>query len=133
MEEALIAPCGLNCNICRYHLRAKKPCPGCRADAYNKSAGCTTCPMKNCAELMVSGRYDCADCLRFPCALVVKLDKRYRTQWGASPIRNLGEIHESGMEGFLTAESTRWKCTQCGGQLSMHFWQCPNCGGERMG
>ena len=133
MEEALIAPCGLNCNICRYHMRAKNPCPGCRVNAPHKSAGCVTCPMKNCAELKIAGRYDCADCPRFPCDLVVKLDKRYQTKWGASPIRNLEEIHETGMDAFLAEERIRWRCNLCGELLSMHFWQCPGCGGARKG
>ena len=87
--------------------------------------------MKNCAELQIAGRYDCTDCPQFPCELVRHLDKRYRTKWGASPIRNLGEIRDTGMKAFLEAETIRWKCPVCGGQLSAHFWQCPSCGNPR--
>ena len=28
----LIAPCGMNCSLCRAYGRERKPCPGCRGD-----------------------------------------------------------------------------------------------------
>jgi hypothetical protein len=132
MDTYLIASCGINCAVCRYHMRAKKPCPGCRAENINKSASCVTCLMKNCAELKQAGRYDCADCPQFPCDLVSHLDKRYRTKWGASPVRNLREIHGTGMAEFLRVEDERWTCPHCGNLLSMHFWNCPSCGEPRV-
>ena len=30
MEKELIAPCGMNCGICKYYYREKDKCPGCR-------------------------------------------------------------------------------------------------------
>jgi hypothetical protein len=29
-ENALIAPCGMNCGVCMAYLREKNKCPGCR-------------------------------------------------------------------------------------------------------
>ena len=36
-DPDLIAPCGMNCNICMAYLREKNKCPGCREIDINKS------------------------------------------------------------------------------------------------
>ena len=48
MKQELVAPCGMNCNICKYYLREKNPCPGCRIDDPDKSMYCRECIIANC-------------------------------------------------------------------------------------
>jgi len=83
MEEELIAPCGMNCNICSGYL-------ACKSDV--KSAGikmlyCTDCRSreKKCAffkkkrDLLLQNKLKyCYKCADFPCSNLQKLDARYR-------------------------------------------------------
>ena len=130
---AWIAPCGLDCRLCRAYTRDKKPCPGCRARGPNKSQSCWTCKIKNCAHLAGGEIEFCFDCGEFPCALLLHLDKRYRTRYGTSPIANLRRIQGSGLAGFIEFEDQAWACPECGARLSMHKPACPACGWRNPG
>lgn len=125
--ESLIAPCGMNCSLCRAFGRAKKPCPGCRGDDTAKAKSCLACRIKNCAKRAAGTTY-CFECDSFPCAALKQLDKRYRTRYGMSMIGNLNEIKSLGIRQFLENEAKRWTCPVCGGVVCVHKPECGRCG-----
>ena len=128
----LIAPCGINCRLCRAYVRVGKsiPCPGCRGDNTHKARSCIACKIKNC-EKNIKGKFKyCFECDEFPCARISHLDKRYKTKYGASPIANLLNIKKNGIEKFIENENKEWKCPACGTMLCMHMPQCLSCGYE---
>lgn len=128
IRTTLIAPCGMNCRLCRAYTRDKKACPGCRGDDSVKAKACVTCRIKNC-EKMVQGRVRyCFRCDSFPCARLKHLDKRYRAKYGMSMIDNLENIRELGIRHFLKNEKERWTCPECGELLCVHKPQCLSCG-----
>jgi hypothetical protein len=122
-----IAPCGMNCRLCRAYVRDKKSCPGCRGDDRLKSKSCVTCRVKNC-EPIVKGRAKyCFSCENFPCATLNHLDKRYRDKYGMSMIDNLESIREFGIRHFIGREKERWACPECGALICVHKPQCLSC------
>lgn len=127
----IIAPCGINCSLCRAYIRERQPCPGCRSDDNHKSNACLTCAIKNCPDLAAVGQQFCFACAKFPCAKLQHLDDRYQTRYGVSVIANLARIQAVGAERFVVEESMRWSCPACGQQLCMHLPQCPHCGHTR--
>ncbi len=127
-DPLIIAPCGINCSLCRAYIRAHKPCPGCRGDTQNKSNSCIACTIKNCSE-RASGKQDfCFTCKQFPCANLLHLDQRYRTRYGVSVIANLERIRTAGLNSFIQKETGKWSCPGCGSRLCMHESRCLNCG-----
>ena len=130
---AIIAPCGINCSLCRAYMRDRDPCPGCRGGDSNKSNACLTCAIKNCSELAAGNHRFCSSCPQFPCAELSHLDHRYRTQYGVSVIDNLIRIKVAGVKEFIAEEAVDWSCPECGSRLCMHKPQCPHCGSTRQG
>jgi hypothetical protein len=132
IRTTLIAPCGMNCHLCRAYRRDKnvKPCPGCRFDDEAKPSTCVTCRIKNCKELAKGGLRYCFSCARYPCARLRRLDKRYRTKYGMSMIANLESIRELGIRQFARAEGAKWTCPECGDLISVHKPHCLSCGYE---
>lgn len=126
--SALIAPCGVNCSLCRAFIRARHPCPGCRGGNQHKSNACLTCAIKNCVELSAAGHRFCFSCARYPCASLLRLDRRYRTKYAVGVIANLERIQAVGVTRFVAEEEIRWSCPQCGARLCMHQPQCVHCG-----
>lgn len=124
----LIAPCGLNCCLCKAHIRKKNACPGCRADDALKPKTRVICKIKTC-EKMASGNISyCFDCEKFPCPNLAHLDKRYQTKYAASPIGNLVSIKDIGITKFIANEDKKWACPECGVLLCMHEPRCLVCG-----
>lgn len=128
LTTSLIAPCGMNCGLCRAYLRAKKPCPGCFADSPDKPGYCTRCHIKNCPELAAAKAAFCGTCITYPCRRLRQLDKRYRAKYGMSMLQNLEAIRRSGVKRFVKAEIIRWKCPACGHTICVHKDGCLNCG-----
>ena len=127
-NPTLIAPCGLNCRLCHAYARDKNVCPGCRGDDTSKSKSCLACKIKNC-KMLVKGEFEyCFQCNEFPCALLIHLDKRYKTKYGTSPIVNLFSIKEIGISGYVENENIKWACPECGAMICMHKLQCLSCG-----
>ena len=124
----IIAPCGINCGLCRAYIRDRKPCPGCRGGENYKSNACLTCVIKNCPELAVDGHKFCFSCSKYPCADLLHLDHRYRIRYGVSVVENLERIRTIGVRRFAAEEAVRWACSKCGDRLCMHKPQCINCG-----
>jgi hypothetical protein len=127
-DPALIAPCGINCRLCRAYDREMNSCPGCRADDSGKSKSCLACRIKNCEKLAPGHMQFCFECGEFPCQLVTHLDKRYRTKYATSPIENLVSIQTLGIIEFVKFENKKWACPECGAMLCMHKPQCLSCG-----
>ena len=128
IDPILIAPCGLNCRLCYAYTRAKNPCHGCRGDDALKMKSCLACRIKNCEKLAEGGFKYCYECDTFPCALMKRLEKRYRTKYGVNPFENLNTIQENGIDQFVEIEISKWTCPECGTILCMHNPQCLACG-----
>lgn len=127
----LIAPCGLNCSLCRAFLREKNHCPGCNSPEPGKPKYWETCRIKHCAELeKIKAKY-CFKCGSFPCARLKQLDKRYRSKYGLSLMANLESIQELGIREFTRREKTRWTCPDCGAIICVHKQECQHCGCSR--
>ncbi len=122
----MMAPCGINCTHCYAHLRMKKPCPGCRLSDEGKPEHCRKCKIKDCA--VQGGHQFCADCGDYPCVLIKRLDKSYRTRYNESLVLNMEVITQKGMDYFLAFEKNRLTCPDCGGSLSIHHKKCVPCG-----
>jgi len=127
-DQNLIAPCGINCRLCRAYARDKKACPGCRGDDSFKSKSCINCRIKNCEKMGKGEMEYCFACNEFPCARLSHLDQRYRTKYGTSPIDNLISVEKFGIHNFVETENLKWTCPECGGIICMHKPHCLSCG-----
>ncbi len=105
ITQNLIAPCGMNCGICKAFLRQKNPCHGCNNAGLNKPKTRVYCRLRICGKRR--GQY-CCDCAEFPCDRLGRLDQRYRTRYGTSQIENLEIIRDNGIRKFVAAERRRW-------------------------
>jgi predicted Zn-ribbon and HTH transcriptional regulator len=128
IDKTVIAPCGMDCGICRAYLREKNKCPGCNSSDLNKPKYCIVCRIKNCEELEKTSDNYCFSCKIFPCARLKQLDKRYRTKYGMSMIDNLKKIKETGIDSFMVLENEKWVCEKCGDIICVHTWKCTKCG-----
>jgi hypothetical protein len=105
LTEKLIAPCGMNCGVCKAHLRPKNTCPGCNQLDPERPGSRLHCRLRLCE--MRKGRF-CFACEKFPCDRLRRLDKRYSTKYGMSEIENLKYIEEHGIRKFMNKECERW-------------------------
>ena len=129
MEPELIAPCGMNCNVCSAYLAYKRDLPKRRGNV--KCKGCRPrnkqCAFvkKRCGDRLMKDqvRY-CYECVDFPCEHIRKISAKYEKRWGVSFIQNLEYIREYGELKFLAREKRKWKCTKCGGTISIHNNRC---------
>jgi hypothetical protein len=126
-DPGLIAPCGMNCELCYAYQRERNKCLGCNGADERKSAHCANCTIKNCDGIKNSGTNLCWECLKFPCTRLKQLDKRYRLKYGMSMIENLEQIRDSGMDTFLNNQRTKYTCGECGQPLCVHRETCLNC------
>jgi hypothetical protein len=127
IRAALIAPCGMNCRLCRAYMRLTNACPGCRAEDGRKPKTRVLCRIKAC-EKMKSGRVrSCSGCDDVPCARLKHLDKRYRAKYGMSMIENLEYLKNYGMRSFIRSEKDKWTCSGCGDLLCVHEPRCLRC------
>jgi GNAT superfamily N-acetyltransferase len=137
MSEQLIAPCGMNCGLCiayqaqKYDLDKqgfrRKYCPGCLPRGKN------CLHMKDACDKMGKGliRF-CYECIEFPCKRLKALDKRYRTKYHMSMIKNLITISEEGMKAFLESEEAKWRCSECGAAVCCHNGLCMHCNLDKL-
>ena len=131
VKTTMIAPCGMNCSICRLQFRSPKECDGCNSGSRNLPLYCFNCIMRNCTlRVKGNGRY-CFQCDTFPCARLKRLDKRYRNKYGMSMLENLRNIKEMGIRKFVSNEKKRWACSKCGKLLCVHGKECGFCGAKR--
>ncbi|HCL56566.1 MAG TPA: hypothetical protein DHW82_06100 [Spirochaetia bacterium] len=122
----MIASCGINCTYCYAHLKKKKPCPGCRLSDDGKPEHCRKCKIKDCTN--ERNIIFCSDCPDYPCVLIKRLDKSYRSRYHESLINNMMIINKKGMQVYLEMEKERLKCPECNGVLTFQHKQCSECG-----
>jgi len=123
-DPELIAPCGMNCAICRDYLLSK--CTGCRIR--NKKCAFIK---KRCEDnlKLLKGEVDyCFECQCFPCETLRKLDHKYNERYGMSMIDNLRLIKEKGIHQFILIQNRRYSCPECGHMISIHDQKCLYCG-----
>jgi hypothetical protein len=122
----LIAPCGMNCGLCMAYQRERNKCAGCRIIDRNKPKTRINCKIKICSHHKDKNAF-CFKCDSFPCSILQKLDKRYRTKYNMSMIANLEDIKKIGIEKFVKNEKKKWKCKSCGSLVCVHKGYCLNC------
>ncbi len=127
-DVMLIAPCGMNCRICRAYARQKNPCPGCRGDNSLKTKTRVECRIKNCGKIASGKAKYCFTCDSFPCDRLKHLDERYRTKYRMSMIENLENISKRGIRHFVSEEKERWTCPECGKMIRVREPECLYCG-----
>ncbi len=135
IHPELVAPCGINCAVCRHYLAfiSKVPrtkgvvyCQGCRPQDKRCSLMRPVC--RRTLKLTESEIDYCCDCNSYPCEKLSNLDKRYREHYGMSVIENLEEIRALGLAEFLAAQTKKYTCPQCGGIICVHDRRCCSCG-----
>lgn len=131
MNNALIAPCGINCGICLAFLREKNKCYGCRIKPAVSFKSIDRCIIRNCIHLKNTISGFCYECDTFPCRRLKQLDKRYRTRYREYVIDNLNSIQVRGLNRFVETEAERWKCKKCGATICVHSENCLKCGEPR--
>jgi hypothetical protein len=130
ISESLIAPCGMNCAICsRYlsyvHNLKRSQCAGCRprnescAYLFGKCRGINHAARGNAAF--------CSECDQYPCEQINRMDKRYRRNYGISMKDNLEYIKKMGIGRFVEDQYNRYRCSRCGGLISIHNRKCFKC------
>ena len=131
-EPDLLSPCGMYCGICKayqaqlYNVPRQRGsvtyCAGCRPRAKN-------CYIKrNCPTLRKHKIDSCSQCDEMPCKNLAHLDSRYRERYDMSMVENIKEIRVKGMEAFLLGQREKYRCSSCGGTVSVHDKKCYSCG-----
>ena len=126
MKADLIAPCGMNCNLCYGYIRPRNKCSGCRATNENKPKSCAECKIVVCEKRVQNNWETCAFC-DTPCRRLKDLDKRYSSKYHMSMIENLAAIRDYGMSHFLQMQDGKYRCGTCGEVLCVHRDECPTC------
>ena len=127
----MIAPCGLDCSICKRALAVTGPCAGCRGPNDNKPEFCSSgCGIILCEKRKANGYSFCDECPDFPCTDVMEKETRYGSKYPLreSPLENLRTIQEAGMAAFLERERRQWTCSACGSVICVHTGVCSGCG-----
>ena len=131
ITAGMIAPCGLDCSLCKRALAETDPCPGCGGPDAQKPAFCSEeCGIVRCRKRKENGWAYCDECPDYPCGDVTEKEERYTSRYPLyeSPAKNLRDIRELGMERFLENEREQWTCGTCGHIVSVHTGICSGCG-----
>ena len=129
----LVAPCGMNCGICKAYLAYSRGVP------YRKGevSHCNGCLVRNkncafvkrdCQKLRKKQIRFCYECSDMPCKNLAKIDKLYRARYGMSMVENQEMIREKGMDEFLRSQLEKYRCSSCGDTISVHDGKCYTCG-----
>jgi hypothetical protein len=121
----LIAPCGMNCGVCKAYLAYSRGVPKKKGQVSH----CSGCRIrgKNCAFI----KRDCpkkVECPDMPCPRLTKLNAHYSARYSMSMIENLNMINEKGMDEFLKSQTEKYRCPNCGDVVSVHDGKCYACG-----
>jgi hypothetical protein len=139
----LIAPCGMNCGLCRAYLAYKhgiprqkgkvSHCQGCRPRDIATSDHPKNCYIKRgCKQLTKHQIQSCSQCMEtMPCKNLAHLDKRYCERYAMSMVENIKQLKAEGMEKFLDSQRERFKCPSCGDVVCVHDGKCYSCGYKR--
>ncbi len=129
----LVAPCGMNCGICKAYLAYSRGIPYQKGKVYH----CTGCRVRNkncafikrdCEKLRKNQICFCFECADMPCEHLTKLDAYYRSRYGMSMVENQKVIKEKGIAAFLFSQAERYYCPNCGDVVSVHNGKCYGCG-----
>jgi hypothetical protein len=133
MDVELVAPCGMNCGICKSYLAYSRGVPaergkvshclGCRVRDKNCAFIKRNCPRKVGKQLK-----SCLECAEMPCQRLMHLDEHYRARYDMSMVENLKEIKKKGMAEFLKSQQAKYRCPSCGDVVSVHDGKCYACG-----
>jgi len=127
----LIAPCGMNCGICKTYLAYSRGIP----KEKGKISHCSGCLLrdKNCfikrgCKKLRQGEFKfCFECNDMPCENLDRIDRRYRERYHMSMVENLKELKEKGMKQFLKSQEEKYECPKCGDVISIHDGKCYTC------
>ncbi len=130
LAKELIAPCGMNCSICSKYLAyvnnlKRSQCKGCRPRnqrctyLFEKCTGINRTTKGNAAF--------CFECGSYPCEQINRMDDRYRSNYNMSPKDNLDSIQKNGIDSFIQVQYKKYKCSKCGGLISIHNRKCFKC------
>jgi len=124
MIKKLLAPCGINCAICKGYLREKNTCPGCRDLNVNNSnlKSCIRCIIKNCEKLKKLKSGFCYECEIFPCKRMKGLNKRYTTKYHYDTFETLEIIKNKGVDELLKTHAKKYSCPN--GTICVHDGKC---------
>ncbi len=124
MNTKLLAPCGINCMLCKGYLREKNTCPGCRfLDPKNSTfKSCTKCIIKNCPELAKTKSKFCYECEKYPCKRMKDLNKRYVTRYNYDTFKTLAMIRDKGIRKTCKQLSKKYSCLN--GTICVHDGKC---------
>ncbi len=127
----LVAPCGMNCAVCRAYLAYSRSVPKKRGSVTHCS-GCLprgkNCFIKRACPKLSQGQVRfCYECKDLPCENVDRVDRRYRARYGVSFVSNLKEIEEKGIDAFLKDQEAKFRCSVCGDVVSVHDGKCYAC------
>lgn len=135
--QELIAPCGMNCNVCSGYLALQHDikskdirmsyCKGCRP----RNKNCAFLK-KRCSRLHDPSVTFCYECTDYPCENLKQIDTRYKTLFRMSLLENLAAIKTNGMETFLRTQQEKWRCPTCGGTICCHNGLCFHCDSDRL-
>jgi len=129
----LVAPCGMNCGICKAYLAYSRGVPRKRGEVIH----CTGCMARNkncafirkgCEKIRKQQIRFCHECANMPCERLAKLDSQYRVRYGMSMVENLKEMRDKGIDSFLESQHEKYKCPSCGDIVSVHEGRCYQCG-----
>jgi hypothetical protein len=131
----LVAPCGMNCAVCKAYLACTHGVPRVRG----KITYCVGCLprakncyiIRGCKKLSKHQIQSCQQCDEVPCKNLARIDKRYREHYGMSMVENLKELKEKGMDGFLKSQAEKYSCPTCGDVVCVHDGKCYSCGYKR--
>lgn len=131
----LIAPCGMNCAICKAYLAYKHDTPRQRGKVFH-CAGCrprskNSFIKRKCTKLTNNPAQFCYECEALPCESVDRVDRRYRQRYGMSLVENLKMIKAKGMDSFLQSQSEKYSCPTCGDVVCVHDGKCYSWGYTR--
>ena len=81
INAKMIAPCGLDCSICKRALTETNPCPGCLGPDENKPEFCRErCRIILCRKRTDNGYHFCDECPDYPCTDVMEKENRYTSK-----------------------------------------------------
>ena len=129
--SAMVAPCGLDCSLCKRALAETDPCPGCHGPDENKPEFCSRkCGIILCRKRLENGYTFCDECPDYPCEDVREKETRYTSKYPLyeSPAENLRDIRKFGLECFLENQRSKWTCGECGEAVPVHTGICTGCG-----
>ena len=127
----LIAPCGMNCALCKGYIAYSRGIPRQRGKVAH-CAGCLprgkNCYIKRgCSKLSKHEIQYCYECDAMPCKSLQHLDRRYRERYGMSMVENLKMLKAKGMDEFLVSQAERHRCPSCGDVVCVHDGKCYSC------